>query len=187
MVMPMMQCWRFFTGFLGHDQSWLSIALFKLPRAQTKWLQGFSQNSLFRVEGIISAFASKVTLKRGKKNYISFLKVIFYWLFGNPTSCIVITLTSRSSHVWHFPCDLSPSPQIVHFVLSMSSPEHGQLSSDQPHKVGSVFLCLHLCQKSSTEESWEVAHWSLCQHLHHGAMGQWGTEPTPWFSWTHRH
>lgn len=186
MVKPMMQCWRFFTGFLGHDQSWLSIALFKLPRAQTKWLQGFSQNSLFRVEGIISAFASKVTLKKGKKLHL-FFKSYF----------LLIIWESHIMHCDHphlpvFPCMTLPlwpitPPQIVHFVLSMSSPEHGQLSSDQPHKVGSVFLCLHLCQKSSAEESWEVAHWSLRQHLHHGAMGQWGAEPTPWFSWTHRH
>lgn len=52
---------------------------------------------------------------------------------------------------------LGPPPQKkkehVHFVLSISTQEHGQIPTGQPPKGGCVFVPLRLCQKPSTEES----------------------------------
>lgn len=74
-----------------------------------------------------------------------------YWLDGSLTSCT----TSRSlpNLSTSTPSAIHPPYKKVHFMLSIYSLEHSHISSIQVPEEEWIFLCLHLHQKLSAEES----------------------------------
>lgn len=78
-----------------------------------------------------------------------------YWLYGSLTSCT--TSCSPPSLSTSTPSSIHPPYKKIHFMFSIYSLEHSHISSIQVPEGEWVFLCLHLPQKLSAEESFNMS------------------------------
>lgn len=114
-------------------------------------------------------------------NILELFLIDYLWI-SHHVSC---SHSSQSSHVcFLFPMNFAtPREKKVHFVLFICFLEHDQIPSGQSPKERWVFLCLHPCQKSPTEQSLAVAWAHAAACYCHGSVGWWSEGPACLCTW----